>query len=90
MVTLTPLTLYHAKSLHMKFSQSKDTSDHLNAENVGVSATPKKIAPSTGDHAAGTAKCPIFANKQRITKYAYESNMSITEAGRLHSTTPQP
>jgi hypothetical protein len=48
--------------------------------------SPKKCPTcSKSDHAAGTAACPIFANKQKIIKFAYENNMSVTEAGRLHS-----
>ena len=37
------------------------------------------------NHEAGSAACAIFANRQKIIKFAYENNMSVTEAGRLHS-----
>jgi hypothetical protein len=42
------------------------------------------------DHAAGTVACPIFASKQRVIKFAYDNNMSITEARRIIARTQQP
>ena len=42
------------------------------------------------DHAAGTVACPTFASKQRVIKFAYDNNMSITEAGRIIAKTQQP
>ena len=45
----------------------------------------RKCPPSCGknDHTAGTSACPIFASKQRVIKYAYENNISVSEAGKI-------
>lgn len=58
--------------------------------NTTCLSPPKCPTCSRNDHSTGTAACPIFASKQRIIQYAYEINMSITEAGRLHSNPQQP
>jgi hypothetical protein len=44
---------------------------------------PKCPTCHKSDHAAGTFACPLFANKQNVIRFAYESNIPISEAGKL-------
>lgn len=43
------------------------------------------------DHAAGTIACPLFSNKQNVIRFAYESNIPISEARKVldHNTVTQ-
>jgi hypothetical protein len=59
-------------------------------EDQQCTSPPKCPTCEGNDHEAGTAACPIFARRQEIIKFAYVNNMSVTEAGKIHSSSPKP
>lgn len=60
-----------------------------NHEESAVCPSPRKGPTcSKCDHIAGTAACPIFSHRQSIIRYAYEHNVSVTEAGRILASRP--
>lgn len=63
-------------------------SDHeLSSECPLIRKCPTCSKPGSS---AGTPECWIFFYKQKVIKYAYDNNLSVAKAGRLHSTTPNP